>query len=77
MIIDTEIENVSEEVEHFIKDIKDFIKQLEEEGYNFNQAAKIVELAIKDIHNDVLWRKLKELRKIEYISDALDNIANN
>lgn len=76
-MIDFEIENVSDEVGHFIKDIKSFIKELMEEGYTFEQASKIIELAIKDINNDVLWRKLKELSKLDYISDALDNIANN
>lgn len=76
-LIDTEIENASEEVEYFIKDIKNKIKELMKEGYTFEEASKIIELAIKDINNDVLWRKLKELKNLGYISDDLNNIANN
>ena len=59
------IENVSDQLDGYSEEVAGIIGTLMREyGYTFEQSAKIVEIAVKDIESDVLHNIVREIHKI-------------
>lgn len=69
----SEIENVSDQIYAFAQEVESAISDLmKERKLTFEQAAKCVELGQQSMHNDVLWKRLKDINCLNVRIDGDD-----